>query len=86
MNEYAICIVAFNRVDSLSRLLRNIETINFGKSVSLIISIANGGDSEVLSLANRFNWTGGPKEVLARDSHLGLKEHVLACGKLTRIY
>ena len=86
MNEYAICIVAFNRVDSLSRLLRNIETINFGKSVSLIISIDNGGDSEVLSLANRFNWTGGPKEVLARDSHLGLKEHVLACGKLTRKY
>jgi len=81
----AIVIVAYNRAHSLRRMFSALERAQFPAfSVPLIVSIDKGGADSVLQEAEGFVWRHGPKVILAHDKHMGLKEHVLACGDLTR--
>lgn len=88
----AIIVVAFNRPMALKRLLDSLELANYpSEDIPMVISVdhENGGtkaNAEVLQVAQSFRWNNGPKEVLSRKQNLGLRQHVLSCGDLTRIY
>lgn len=80
----AIVVIAFNRANSLNRLLKSIERAKYNSSnIELIISIDFAdSNSDVQKIANDFIWTYGNKRVITHDFNLGLKSHVLKCGDL----
>ncbi len=83
----AIVTIAYNRPDSLSRLLDSLNRVDYeGHDVPLIISIDYSGDDSVYKLANSFEWEFGEKRVIQHTSNLGLKKHVLTCGDLVENY
>lgn len=82
-----IVVVAYNRLEPLKRLLNSLERIVVSEGEArLIISIDNDDDKNqfIADYANKFNWTLGPKEVVYHKKRLGLKEHILKCGNLTK--
>lgn len=84
-----IVVSAYNRPNSLKRLLSSLDQANYeskdGK-VKLIISIDFSGSDEVKNIANEFKWEHGQKELIIHQSNLGLKKHILSCGDLTNKY
>jgi len=84
----ALVVVAYNRPESLARLLGSLARAQYASSVSvpLIISVDGGGDPRVSELAYGFGWPHGSKEVRCQAVNLGLREHVLACGRLALDY
>lgn len=90
LNTPAIVIVAFNRPDSLSRLLRSIAKADYPSALIPLCFCIDYQDSatnkEVLSIAESFEWAYGPKEVVHQQFNLGLKAHVLKSGDLTEKY
>lgn len=82
-----IVIVAYNRPDSLFRLLHSVAKAAYPKdSVCLIISIDGGGEREVREVAEGFNWVYGEKRVIVHDTNLGLKSHIHFCAGLSESY
>lgn len=90
MSDYpnlAIVAIAYNRPDSLLRLLNSLEKVDFeGHYVPLIISIDFSGSNEVKRVADSFEWKYGEKRIIAYQARLGLKKHVLSCGDLVENY
>ncbi|MGM9929614.1 MAG: glycosyltransferase [Bacillus sp. (in: firmicutes)] len=83
----AIVVVAYNRVDSLSRLLQSLEKVDFeGQTVPLIISIDYSGENKVYDLVDAYKWKFGEKRIIRHSTNLGLKRHVLSCGDLVDDY
>lgn len=81
----AIVIAAYNRPDSLGRLLYSISKAKYHDGdVTLVISIDKSSEAAVYELAEKFDWAHGDKEVIKHTDHLGLKEHILRCGDLTK--
>lgn len=83
-----IVVVAYNRSDSLKRLL---QSLLYAKDISetrLIISIDNQEphNYDVKELAESFKWPFGEKEVRYQKAHLGLRKHILQCGELSQEY
>lgn len=82
-----IVVIAYNRSHSLKRILQSIDAAHFDyKKVDLIISIDKGDNNRVYDIAEEFNWQYGDKIVIKHEKNLGLKEHVLSCGDLTKDY
>lgn len=77
-----VVVVAFNRANSLSRLLQSLENAVYRKNeVPLIISIDKGENNEdVLQAAEQFVWSHGEKKVVYQSENLKLRRHVLRCG------
>jgi len=89
VSEYkpVIVVVAFNRVNSLQRILNSLAESLCPAGTKLIISIDNNGQNEnVVTLAKEFDWQMGAKEVIYQDEHLGLRNHIIKCGDLTYDY
>ncbi|MEM9022215.1 MAG: glycosyltransferase family A protein, partial [Bacteroidota bacterium] len=83
MADPALIVIAYNRPQSLQRLLDSLAVAHYpDREVSLTISIDQSTVAEVEQAARHFNWPHGPKTVNMQDQHQGLKEHVLACGDL----
>ncbi|MCB4807306.1 glycosyltransferase family 2 protein [Tamlana sp. 62-3] len=86
-----IVIVAFNRPESLTRLLESINQANYklSKNVNLVISI-DFQDSEkhdnVVEIARNFNWKYGQKEIITHTQNIGLRTHIISCGDLSLKY
>jgi len=85
----AIVIPAYNRPHTLARLLASLETASYPSEtkIPLIISIDPEGDlanQSVLAVAESFEWSHGPKEIISHPAHLGLLENFYFCGNLTR--
>ncbi len=79
--KLAICIIAYNRPASLERVLSSVEKGYFNNDiVDLIISIDKSPVSEVETIAKRFDWPHGDKQVVTHTENLGLRRHVLECG------
>jgi hypothetical protein len=77
----AIVVLAYNRPESLKRLLSSLEKANYSSSVQLIISLDHADNNpEVLHVATSFDWKYGIKEIIKHDKQLGLYEHVMRCG------
>jgi len=84
-----IVVIAYNRPDSLKRLLRSLTAVHLPDNnikVRLIISMDGGGSAKTIEVARGFLWAYGDKMVIERDQNLGLKEHVLQCGDMSQDY
>ncbi|MDT8388641.1 MAG: glycosyltransferase [Thiogranum sp.] len=86
MLNIPIVVIAYNRQDSLLRLLTSLDRARYPSAVKLIISIDGGGARGVIDCAQRFAWKHGEKHVIAQERNLGLREHVMRCGRMTRDY
>ena len=84
MADLPIVVVAYNRIESLKRILGSLLQGEYPESAPLIISIDRGDNQEVLSYAQNFSWPFGEKQVLYQQENLGLKRHILKCGGLTQ--
>ncbi len=85
----AIVINAYNRPDSLARLLQSIRSAQYpaGVEIPLVISLDDAcRNPEVEAVARQFPWPNGPKKILRHEARLGLLEHFYACGDLTQQY
>lgn len=76
----AITIIAYNRVDSLQRVLTSVERAYYDQPVTLIISIDKSKTTAVEEYADKYNWPHGEKKVIKHAENLGLRRHVLECG------
>jgi hypothetical protein len=82
----AIVVVAFDRDECLARLLRSISRAHIVGPTDLVISIDKNDNDRAYGIAETFEWRHGRKEIMAREKHLGLRDHILACGDLTEHY
>lgn len=82
----AICIIAYNRIDSLKRVLNSLERSYYDEPVTLIISIDKSDTTLVEDFAKQYNWKQGKKRIIAHSENLGLRKHVLKCGDLLDEY
>ena len=80
--DIAICVIAYNRLDSLVRCLNTLEQSVYNVSVKLYISVDKSDSDVVEKFANDYCWQFGEKEVILHDTNLGLRRHVLGCGDL----
>ncbi len=82
MYKYRIPIVvpAYNRPESLERILKGLSAGIFCNKVELIISIDSSESHDVFAIADTFQWKHGEKKVIAHEKHLGLRNHILFCG------
>ena len=86
-DKIAICVVGYNRLSSLKRLLSSLQMARYDiKDVPLIISIDCSGDEELYSFVRSYLWQHGEKTVIIHEKKLGLKEHILRCGDFTSSY
>lgn len=85
---FAIVSVGYNRLDSQRRLLEMLEKADYSgyENVPLIISIDCSGDQPLYDYARNFEWSHGDKYVIIREKRMGLKEHILACGDLSKYF
>jgi hypothetical protein len=88
MSNYspAIVVVAYNRTNSLKRLLTSLNKAVYHTNVMLVISIDKSDNNDVCILAENFEWNYGDKVLIRHDKNLGLKNHILSCGDLTSVY
>ncbi|MEL6649788.1 MAG: hypothetical protein AAFQ87_03175 [Bacteroidota bacterium] len=87
----AICVVGYNRPDSFRRVLGALERSACPEGVQLIISIdrAEAGDplnEEVVEIAEAFEWSRGPKQVIWQEQNVNLPDHILLCADMTEEY
>jgi glycosyltransferase involved in cell wall biosynthesis len=82
----AIVVVAYNRSDSVSRLLSSLLKANYSQSATLIISVDKSNTDVVERLADNFVWPFGDKIVVKHSENLGLRKHILSIGEYTKQY
>jgi glycosyltransferase involved in cell wall biosynthesis len=90
--EYpTIVVVAYNRKNSLKRLLSSIEKADYpNKKITLVISVDCDPknpkmEEEIVNIAEKFQWKQGRK-ILLKHTKKDLKNHIFACGDLTYAY
>lgn len=77
----ALVAVAYNRIDSLRRLLVSLENAYYPSNTTLIISIDKSKNDIVENFADNYKWSFGKKRVIKHERNLGLRTHVLSLGK-----
>lgn len=76
-----LCVVAYNRVDSLIRLMRQIDEVNLSKhSIDFVVSVDYSDLQDELVEKLKTCSFKNHYELLRHNSNLGLKRHVLKCG------
>ncbi len=82
-----VVVAAYNRSDSLTRVLSSLAAAHYPDNVKLVISIDNNGANQhVVDVAKSFRWEFGEKEVIYHPERLGLRKHILKCGDLSLKY
>ncbi len=85
----AIVIATYNRPESLYRLLHSVDNAIYEEQdIPLVISIDGGGscNTQIQSLAEKFEWPHGQKKIICYKENLGLRKHILSCGDLSEEY
>lgn len=77
----AICVIGYNRISSIRRLLDSLNNAVYDKEVTLIISIDKSDIDDVEKYADSFIWIYGKKRVVKHKKNLGLRKHILKCGR-----
>ncbi len=77
----AIVCVAYNRTDSLGRLLTSLEQACYPEPATLIISIDKSNTDAVEKMADGYHWPHGELRVARHNENLGLRRHMLSLGK-----
>lgn len=78
--KIAICVVCYNRPNSLKRILSSLEKAYYEESATLIISIDKSDTKAVEDLAERYIWPYGELRVVKHSENLGLRKHILSIG------
>ena len=86
MKKIGICIVAYNRVDSLKRLFQSLDNAQYDQNVDLFVSIDKSDSLEVAEYSKSFDWRNGSYNVIEHPQNLGLRRHILKCGELLSDY
>jgi glycosyltransferase involved in cell wall biosynthesis len=81
-----IVVAAYNRPESLTRLLSSLQKAAYPAPVKLILSIDGNGPKEVVKAAETFHWPHGEKQIIRHKTNLGLRRHILSCGDLSSDY
>lgn len=97
-----IIVIGYNRPKPLQRLLNSLLKADYPGSVELVISVdgekreegkrgrgeeeKRGRGEEVRRVAEGFVWPFGEKKLIFHEKNLGLRQHVLSCGDLSRDY
>ncbi len=84
--KIGICCITYNRLTSLTRLLKSLEDAYYDGNVELIISIDKSDSTDIEDFANMYQWKYGQKHIIAHNSNLGLRKHILSCGLLLKEY
>lgn len=85
--DITIIIIAYNREESLKRILESLKKAYYdGDRVRLIISIDKSDNDEILHIAHNFSWNYGEKIIERQSENLGLRKHVIKCGDMTEKY
>jgi glycosyltransferase involved in cell wall biosynthesis len=85
----AIVVIAYNRPNSLKRLLNSIASASYDyNDIPLIISIDyhESENQKVIEVAESFDWKYGEKKIINYQTNIGLRQHVLNCGDLSIEY
>ena len=83
MKSIALVVIAYNRKDSLHRLLQSLDNAIYDEvSIPLYISIDKSNTDEVERFADEHSWRHGKKTVVKHERNLGLRAHVLEQGRL----
>ena len=88
MDQIAIVVIAYNRPQSLLRLLDSLTNAYYpdGLDIPLIISVDKSDSTDTESVANDYVWEHGEKTVRLHETNLGLRKHVLSCGDISNEY
>ncbi len=79
--KIALVIVAYNRLESLQRLLLSVENAYYDDEVvNLIVSVDKGDSDNVECWINKYQWRYGKYEVITHQEKLGLRNHIIECG------
>jgi len=83
-----IVVVAYNRPNSLKRLLISLAKASYpSKDVQLIISIDKAEEPKgVPEIAEDFLWEHGAKKIIKHKANLGLRKHVTQCASFSKEY
>ncbi len=84
--KIGICCITYNRLTSLTRLLKSLEDAYYDGNVELIISIDKSDSTDIEDFASKYQWKYGQKRIIAHNSNLGLRRHILSCGLLLKEY
>ena len=86
-DRIAIIAVGYNRKKSLARLLDSLNNAHYpSNDIPLVISIDASGDQELYDYVKSYDWNHGTKYLNIQQERLGLKNHILQCGDLTRYF
>jgi len=86
-NSIAIIAVAYNRKDSLQRLLNSLESAYYAdEHPTLIISIDKSDTDIVERYADSYVWPYGQKIVKKHQNNLGLRNHMISLGQWFDVY
>lgn len=86
MPNIAIVVVAYNRVNSITKLLNSLLYAYYSQPVTLILSIDKSESDAVECLGDRFEWPYGDKIVVKHVDNIGLRKHILSIGEYTKQY
>lgn len=86
MENIAIVVVAYNRINSIKRVLKSLERAVYDEPIDLIISIDKSDNIEVPAFADNFEWKYGKKIVRKISERMGLRNHILSCGDFLDSY
>ena len=84
--KFAICIIAYNRVNALKRLVNSLLASVYPTSIDLIISIDKSKSTIVEEYARTVVWQYGDYKLVAHEKNLGLRKHILGCGAYLKEY
>ncbi len=86
--RFAIIVVAYNRPYETRRLIDSICYARYGDdNVDLIIDIDKGiKQEEIVEAIKNVNWNYGKFQIISRPERMGLRPHILECGKFTHQY
>lgn len=83
----AIVVVGYNRLNSIKRLLTSLSEAKYpSQDIPLVISIDASGDQPLYDFVENYEWSWGPKYVNIQKERLGLKNHIIQCGDLTKYF
>lgn len=86
-DKIAIVAIGYNRLTSMKRLLNSLQVAHYcHNDIPLVISIDASGDEELYSYVNAFEWKYGEKYVNIQKERLGLRNHIIQCGDLTKYF
>lgn len=87
MKKPAIVLAAYNRPKGLKRILESLLNAEYSyDDIPLIISIDKSDNQVIPGISKEFYWPHGEKKIILHKQKLGLKNHFIRCGDLTKVY